>query len=371
MESQPWQYMIASIYILFHMRNGQMFLPKKMNIYIISVIFGIFFGFIFRDLILNFYTIRGLGNYIGIFIIYFTCYDIIKRYGLPSNVFYFANVIWLTFGLIEYFNFLDMSILVNSRTSSGRGVSSLATEPTFFAIQLFFFSLLYLIKSNYKLSTLESFLFLLNLFFVIFIARSSMGILFYVVGLIFLMLYMVLKQPILFLFIALFIYSLLLIIGEIQVDNSVRIFELYKLFVKDGLVLLFYRDGSLNGRLQDIVLPFIFFKENWGLPAGFNFYSQVEIEIASRTYDGFFWYQPGGNIIMSYVMSAVVELGLFGVLALWVLFDIGTRFSVQVSLEKTCIFVLLLAAVPLANGMPLIVLILLQLRKYTYKKLSV
>ena len=104
-----------------------------------------------KTLKFNFTTIRGLGNYFGIFLLYVCIFDLTKRYGFPLKTILFANSIWLFAGFLEHIGIYDFSTIVNSRTSIDRGVTSLATEPTFFAIQLFFMSLIYLVYNNYRL----------------------------------------------------------------------------------------------------------------------------------------------------------------------------------------------------------------------------
>ena len=74
-------------------------------------------------------------------------------------------------------------------------------------------------------------------------------------------------------------------------------------------------------------------------------------------FKGYFWYQVGGDIIMSYVMSMLVELGIFGILSYLALTYKKQRLNYKRILEKITLVVILLSAVPIANALPVYIMI--------------
>lgn len=360
MDSQPWQYIVTIGYFIFRI-NG-LIIPKNMRFYLIYVLLGIFFGFLYNDLSFDFGSVRGLGNYIGIFLLYVCIFDMSKRYGFPMKTILIANFIWLFAGFIEYFGIYNFSTIVNSRTSIERGVTSLATEPTFFAIQLFFMSFVYLVYNNYKVYKIQLVAIILNIFSIVVVAKSSMGILFLIIATFSLITFLLItKIRIACVWVAL-VLAAVITLNSITITGDSRMFQLVDLIASDGARALFYTDGSLNGRLQDIVVPGVYFINNFGLPAGFNSYGNAELKLVTSLWNGFFWYQPGGNTIMSYIMSMIVEIGIFGVFAYLALSMAHRDLDLKKCFEHVTIFVLLLAAIPLANAMPIYLFIALLLR---------
>ena len=73
---------------------------------------------------------------------------------------------------------------------------------------------------------------------------------------------------------------------------------------------------------------------------------------------------------MSYIMSMIVEIGIFGVFAYLALSMAHRDLDLKKCFEHVTIFVLLLAAIPLANAMPIylfmLLLRLIQKQMYEY-----
>lgn len=333
-----------------------------MKFYLIYIILGIFSGFLFNGVSFNFGLVRGVGNYIGIFLLYVCIIDISKRYGFPLKTILFANFIWLFAGFIEYFGIFSFSSIVNSRTSIGRGVSSLAAEPSFFAIQLFFMSVIYLVFNNYKVNKIQFLAITLNIFSIVFISKSSLGVLFLIITTFSLIIYLMITKIRVGLVCVALMFAAVITMNSLGIAEDSRMFQLADLLANSGVRALFYTDGSLNGRLQDIVVPGVYFINNFGLPAGFDRYGYTELKLVTLLWNGFFWYQPGGNIIMSYIMSMLVEIGIFGVFAYLSLSMAYRDIDLQKFFEHVTIFVLLLAAIPLANALPIYFFIALLLR---------
>ena len=268
-----------------------------------------------------------------------------------------ANYVWLICGLLEYLNFIDLSNFVTSRTSEDRGVSSLATEPTFFAMQLFLFSYTVVAFRNYKLRVSECILLFLNFLAVLFIAKSTMGLLYDFGVLVFFTLFWFSKRPFLALFTLILTTMMIFLIGTIQQNDDIRIYQVLNTLFQGGIFNLFYSDASINGRIQDIIVPGYYFIMNFGMPGGFSNYGVMESEYVKSLFKGYFWYQVGGDIIMSYVMSMLVELGIFGILSYLALTYKKQRLNYKRILEKITLVVILLSAVPIANALPVYIMI--------------
>ena len=97
---------------------------------------------------IDYNVIRGFINYLGLPLLYVAFYNYFVRYGVPIKLIIVLNFVWIFFGFIELFFPEFMSLLSKMRTSSSRGVTSLAPEATFFGVYLFFSSLLFIEFKN-------------------------------------------------------------------------------------------------------------------------------------------------------------------------------------------------------------------------------
>jgi hypothetical protein len=227
--------------------------------------------------------------------------------------------VWLFFGFVQYFLGAEiLSSLVTVRTSSGRGVTSVAPEPTFYAIYVTLIYLVYFVhawKENKRIKFLSNRVFFLTIFQVLFLAKSSMVILVWL--LIFLVYlfsivsfsinYHNLKRTIMMVF----SLPLFFVVGMYYVENIAsegdRFVRLGNRFLNSGMNEIIL-DASINDRLAHLVLSFYGSYLNYFFPGGISSFENVLI-IKGELSSGLFWYGAITNKIMSYFGSAVYELG--------------------------------------------------------------
>ena len=176
-DSQPWFFFSAVFFLLLILRK--IILPINSLKIFIALSFGIIFTFINTYELNNFILFRALVGYFGILVLYIAFYNYFHRFGIPINLIIFFNFLWIFFAILQIY-YPQLPIFSSSRSDlSTRGLTSLANEPSFFAIFLFFISWIYfecrnLIK-KYNLIILLS----VNFLVVIFLAKSLLVLLFY------------------------------------------------------------------------------------------------------------------------------------------------------------------------------------------------
>ena len=179
LDSQPWTFITAIIFCLFIKR---IIFPKYSKKIFILVILGLIYATSITSS-MDISIIRGFINYLSLPLLYVAFYNYFIRYGVPIKLFIILNFLWIFFGFIELFFPEIMSLLFKMRTTPSRGVTSLAPEATFFAIYLFFSSLLLFELKNLVNNKKFFILLIINFLAVLFLAKSSMVVLFYVISL--------------------------------------------------------------------------------------------------------------------------------------------------------------------------------------------
>ena len=160
------------------------------------IVFLLFSLWSFIALFMSYYyenTFRSLYNYLGVVVFYLGFFNYLIKYGFPMHIFIAVNIIWLLFAVLEVYFPNIASIFSSSRTGDGRGVTSLAPEPTFFGMYLFFSSWLMLVASNYKPGKYLMYLIFFNLIFIVLVAKSSMMIIYLMFSAIFFLAYTFIK----------------------------------------------------------------------------------------------------------------------------------------------------------------------------------
>ena len=135
--------------------------------------------------------IRAISNYSIVFFIWLFSIIINRKYN-PVKHYIISSWIYISYAIIQLNGLRFLDWMSPNRTSFDRGVTSFASEPTFFAIILFFISWLIFngiskldrnhknIFSIYRIGFLTI---LINLFMIIFVAKSATAILLlFVVG---------------------------------------------------------------------------------------------------------------------------------------------------------------------------------------------
>lgn len=350
MDSQPFAVISALLFLGVCLVDRRLNLKFPLAYYLLAGVLaiGVTLGLLY-SIEIDFILVRGFINYSGIIIFILAFHEYLKRYRFPLSVLMLSNVIWLFFGIIQLFVPDILSDFVVMRTSAGRGVTSLAPEPTFFAIYLFFSSWLCLISVNYKPNHRLKVLLAFNLFGIVFLAKSMMVMLFIVLASSFYFAQQISFRKIknakkTFIFIILLLFSYIVIMHYMP---TTRIGRLTSLILSVNFIDFIFMDASVNHRFADVILPLHGFIVNWGIPGGFHSFTEVADMIIGG-YGDYFWRGYGGLRIMSWNGALLYELGIFGVF-LWVLLTKkllnGTK---RRRFELFLLFLLLFSAIPLA-----------------------
>jgi hypothetical protein len=194
-------------------------------------------------------------------------------------------------------NIGDTEILL----SSGRGVSSLTPEPTFYGFFCLAFIIIFKIM-NYKKY------FYVNLFGLVFLSFSSLAILCFAIYLIItFFVQMSIRNKIYFISISgLIVVVLWTFISQLDL----RLTLILNNFIENGFVVA-SMDESISGRLYHLVQPWQSFIDNWGLP---NLFSGL----------------PNGDPrILSGFGSGIYELGVLFLPVLWTIVYICLKYALR------------------------------------------
>lgn len=254
-------------------------------------------------------AIRSVLGYLTIGIVPFAFYYILKsHYDLFEKFIKVTSIIYFIVGLVQILFYKQfMSFLLNRlSTSESRGVTSLAAEPTFYGIVCMFLILIFI---SLDIKNKEKYIYLL-LFQIIFLAQSSMTILFLIIYGVYYFLFKASLKVILWSL----VFLLVSIIGVINTDimsQNVRVFLLLGKLLEDPSSI-FIVDASINDRVSAIYFSFKGFFDNYMLPNGFGTYAPyLSFELPKQTT---FWWVSESNRIMSYYGSILFELGFIGLI---------------------------------------------------------
>lgn len=348
LDSQPWPFIFCSIYLLVSAS-----LVKVPGSYFYILFFTLFCvtTALSLNLVSIFTMVRAVISYLTIPLAMLFFYDFSKRYGFPIKTLVSVNILWLIVGVIETLNPNLVEWASAYRTTVGRGVTSLAPEPTFFAVYLIFSSWILLILSGYKPSRKISLLVVINLLAVVFLAKSAMGIIF--IPFLLLVYYInrngIGRGGVIFLaFIILSLFAIGYFSQSISVlFSGTRVGYLFGRVNSLGIAGIVMSDASINVRVEHAVVPFLAFFENDFLPIGFSGYQDFRARVLFGNYDLFSYY-VGGDKIMSWVGAQIFELGFLGVFLMLLLGWSSLNGSGRRFVDVSVLFVVLLSAVPLA-----------------------
>ena len=351
LDSQPFPVLFSCLFLLLSwskiksLRINFNSIKILMILSALGILGGSFYNFEF-----DFLFIRAIFNYIGFVILMMGFIIFFKIYGFPLNLLVLINILWILASLIQIYWPDFFSSFVAHRTDESRGLTSLAPEPTFFAIYLFFIGWIYLIYFNYKLSICLFMLVILNILSIIFLAKSSMVLLFLSIAII---IYFVAFKKYKYLsFITTLIFLGLFFLGNLNFDDS-RLSYFISNFFADP-VDFFAKDESANSRLSNIILPIHGMIYNYLIPGGQHSFGDIANQIVDL-YGDYFFYSIGDIKIMSWMGSLVYELGVFGLLFIYTLYRLSLKKSNKRLWELALLLILVFSAIPLA--FPLIPLI--------------
>jgi hypothetical protein len=316
LDSQPWPLISGCIYIL---------LAKKI-VFIKDIVVIAWIATITMSIILllqwpgDSLAIRAVASYLTMVVCLIVSYDYIRIYGSPLRMIYFVNAVWLIMGVAELLYPSIASTFSVSRTSEGRGVTSLAPEPTFFAIYLIFSTWLILLSCKYKPTKFASVIVFANVIAIVFLCKSTMGLLFLAIGISSILLYQFLKLR---LKIVISVAVVAIVVGLTSIPNLDYLMGSRMVGVADkiglnGMLTIFQDDESINSRLEHLVFSFDGLVRNYLFPGGFNSFGDMR-EVQLRAYNGFFWTSDTTDKIMSFYGSICYEFGIFGVAIVFII----------------------------------------------------
>lgn len=272
-----------------------------------SYIFIIFSIIIFSTIINVNIELIQYARFTNIFIVhlsvFFLTYYLLKtdHYLLKKSllIVYSIYIFGALFQLI--FPELFSSLFSFFRTSSNRGLTSFASEPSSFALNCF------LILISLKIMGLSSKAFNLNLLLIIILSLNSV-VLFIVISAAFISTFLKIKFKNLIKIILIILISFVLV-SQLDFFQNSRIFRNINLLITNPELLLI--DSSINRRISHIIFPVIgFFKGYFILPSFSMSYTKDMFLVLSSTYP-LFSGEIGGNI-MSGLGQLITNLGIFG-----------------------------------------------------------
>jgi hypothetical protein len=300
---QPYALLLGIFIFLF----SKAVKVSRTDFLIIYILIASFFILFLNEI--NFNSFRSLLNYFSIFFISVSAYQVLNSNLLNiEKLIKFFFKIWVVVGIIQNFVFSNfMTFLISSsRTAHGRGVTSLAPEPTFFGIVLIFFIVFFL---HFEKSKENKYYIIVSVISIFLLAKSAMAFIFLILlGFYFLLFnfrfkYLIFIIPLFFSVSFLFLFL-----------RDTRIYKVLSLLF-DNPKLLVLMDASVNDRFFHIYFSILGSINNFFLPNGFNMWEEFVSSMLVE-YEEFIiieWFSQGGRIMSGYG-GMFFELGFLGFL---------------------------------------------------------
>lgn len=352
-DTQPWALLAALAFLSLLKRH---FLPSKARVFAYFMVFSIVVAAILSFSASFSMAIRSLVSFVSFVACFIAFYNYLVRYGPPLKLVLTLNVFWLLAAVPQvFFDPFLYADFVQTRTNEGRGVTSLAAEPTYFAAFILFLSWIVLVITNWKPSGRIRLLLFLNIFAILFVAKSAMIWLYFTIALIVFILVSSLRGKIFWGVTAFFLAPLLLFLGGYFLDGS-RVANLAQ-ELSSGLFQIINRDASINSRVGHAMLSLHASVSNLGLPGGFGTFPETARDINTTVFNDFFYRGLSSSRIMSHLGTFFFELGLgAGLLFVWFIFYCtGVRNLLQVA-QGILFTIFLIGALPV--NLPLIPMLL-------------
>jgi hypothetical protein len=292
--------------------------------------------------------IRSIAGYLSAFVIAWASY-LIHQHGL-FKVSLIKKVLWIwtAIGIIQLLFAADFGrwVLPDMRTTEGRGVISLAPEPSYYgAVCILIFVLIRMLRAKAYVDDkfCRSCNYLL-LFQIVVLAKSPMSILI-------LLLYVVINQVVNFKFRNLITAMILVCVGSFAsfyFFPESRMVSLAKLLREDPR-FFYITDASINDRLSHIVISLSGFIDSlpYGVGYGTNAWSDYLFHNARNFPD--FPYMFDASRIMCAFGGALFELGYIGlILPFVVLYSFLSQKEKEMKTVGLFLCAFMFQAVPLA-----------------------
>ena len=269
---------------------------------------------------LNFSSFLSFSNYVSFLIVPLAVFFMLKFFGGFSYSF-FKNVIyaWGIVALIQkfiYSNFLGFLLSRSSAifTSNGRGVVSLAPEPTYYGSIIILFLVLYFLnfseKKDYRLL-----LIMMIQLVALSVSSTSILVLASAVGIYFLFIFVNLPiKKILMILGSVIAFALLIAFIAPSFSGS-RIYKLVNIVISKPELILF--DQSISERFNAVYFSIGSLFHNYGIPHGYNAYKDYILKQSEYPENAMFFFnfniENYGRILSGFGMG-IFELGIFGLL---------------------------------------------------------
>lgn len=315
MDTQPWVLLFAIIFYKdFLLSRRSLRIISFFIILILTAQIIALFGSFKIELE---YLLRGVSSYIIFAIVYYY-----QQKSLNSNFVKYQNIIFK----INYFYIIiavlqtiispniSRFLVISSRTSETRGVTSLTPEPTMFGILLIFFCLIYLVIMNDSNRKAIRPLILLNLLSILVLAKSATASIFLLVGI--LLWYLVNLRSFKFFISAIimipFGYFAFTFLINTYLKES-RLSNIYNVVLNGDFLILLTRDRSILDRSLANIFPFKASYGNYFLPGGFSLDATLK-PLDIKIFDTVIYDYHTGPKIMSLWGSLIAELGVLFIL---------------------------------------------------------
>jgi hypothetical protein len=306
---QPYAVFLATLLVIWNVDRQ---IPRLLYALLIPPAAAIVFVILAH---FSFYAVRALAGYWSLFAHATAGYLVFQRHRRAVvRWMSIASWVWLAVAIAQQLIAPDLTqfLIPNVSVNADRGVSSLATEPSFYGLYCLFLLLLA------RVIAWEPIYFRVSLFTqILLLARSAMGAL--ALGILLATRAIAgLKRPQLIV-LGLMAGATIMIVHELPEDLNVRAFFLLVTAMTDPSSLL-TGDASVNARIDHIVYSILGFVESFGAPHGFDAFGAYIGDLVARNSDVIWLGQdPEGMRIMSGYGGVLFELGWFGLVIPFVL----------------------------------------------------
>lgn len=316
-DTQPYAIILATlIIVLFYLYKKDLGIPKMLLPFMLILAYSITLFLLAESISMG---LRSIVGYASVPLIAWASFATFKY--IKGKYFILVVVTWLLFGIVQLLIAKDFGsfILPRLSTSDTRGITSLATEPSFYAITCLFFFVLNDLFYSRKEYSKKTYLFVFALLCIqMLLSRAGVGIALFFVYLIAKMVSQgdikrILKQTVVLISLSVVFF---LLFTNIETLKFSRLGSLLTTALENPTTLL-YTDGSISDRLVHIILSHLSLFYSYGLGLGLGNWSEYSWSIA-HWIGGFPLELAKVNItekgrIMSGWGTTIFELGFIGI----------------------------------------------------------
>lgn len=268
----------------------------------------------------SYLSVRAIVTYGSIFVHAYLFMDIYKRRDLIKDL-RLVLILYISAGLIQAITTPQIfDFLVNTRTSAGRGVTSLTPEPSMFGLILilvYFFQDILKEKISFRAATI---------FGIFFLSQSTLCAVIFLVYQIFKTLIKINVSNFVTSALSFSAIMLLLFLGY-----ALRFEGIFNQLFSDQGIMFVLQDASVNDRLRSLTFALIGTYENSFMPGFFHTF-ETESNILRNQFSSIFIYGFDSNKIMSGFGTGLYELGVFFLLFFWAFFaSLGKKLSDKIT----------------------------------------